>query len=234
MASTSGDPWMKEYNEATKLADDINGMISEKTAMSGSGPESQRHFSAIRRKITILGNRLDSLEALLPKLPSKQTITERELNRRKDMLSNLRTKTNEMATTLNMSTYANRDSLLGPDTKPVDAVTRASGLDNQGIVSLQRQIMREQDDGLEQLEESVVFTKHIALTVNEELDLHTRLIDNLDEHVDITGSRVQRISRSLAILNKKTKGSCSILCLLLAVAGILILVLAIFVLLKYL
>lgn len=65
---------MKEYNEATKLADDINGMISEKTAMSGSGPESQRHFSAIRRKITILGNRLDSLEALLPKLPSKQTM----------------------------------------------------------------------------------------------------------------------------------------------------------------
>lgn len=74
MASTSGDSWMKEYNDATKLADDINGMISEKTAMSGSGPDSQRHFSAVRRKITILGTRLDSLESLLSKPPSKKSM----------------------------------------------------------------------------------------------------------------------------------------------------------------
>ena len=74
MASTSGDSWMKEYNEANKLAEDINGMISEKTAKSGSGLDSQRHFSAIRRKITILGTRLDSLESLLAKLPSKQSM----------------------------------------------------------------------------------------------------------------------------------------------------------------
>ncbi|CAO2835838.1 unnamed protein product [Amaranthus hypochondriacus] len=234
MASTSGDSWMKEYNEANKLAEDINGMISEKTAKSGSGPDSQRHFSAIRRKITILGTRLDSLESLLAKLPSKQSISEKELNRRKDMLSNLRTKTNQMASTLNMSNFANRDSLLGPNTKPVDAMTRVAGLDNQGIVSLQRQIMKEQDEGLEQLEETVISTKHIALAVNEELELHTRLIDNLDQHIEFTGSRLQRISRSLAILNRKTKDSCSCLCLLLSVAGIVILVLAIFVLIKYL
>lgn len=34
----------------------------------------------------------------------------------------------------------------------------------------------EQDEGLEKLEETVVSTKHIALAVNEELDLHARLI----------------------------------------------------------
>lgn len=225
---------MKEYNDATKLVDDIHGMISEKTAMSGSGPESQRHFSAVRRKITILGTRLDSLESLLSKLSSKQTISEKELNRRKDMLSNLRTKTNQMATTLNMSNFANRDSLLGPETKPADAMSRASGLDNQGIVGLQRQIMKEQDEGLGQLEDTVLSTKHIALTVNEELDLHTRLIGSLDEHVEVTGFRLQRISRSLAFLNKKTKDGCSCLCLLLSIAGIVILILAIFVLIKYL
>ena len=37
-------------------------------------------------------------------------------------------------------------------------------------------IHAEQDDGLEKLEETVISTKHIALAVNEELDLHTRLI----------------------------------------------------------
>lgn len=34
----------------------------------------------------------------------------------------------------------------------------------------------EQDEGLEKLEETLVSTKHIALAVSEELDLHTTLI----------------------------------------------------------
>lgn len=33
-----------------------------------------------------------------------------------------------------------------------------------------------QDEGLEKLEETVISTKHIALAVNEELDLHTMLL----------------------------------------------------------
>lgn len=58
------------------------------------------------------------------------------------MVANLRSKVIQMASTLNMSNFANRDSLLGPEIKPVDAVSRASGLDNHGVVGLQRQVMR--------------------------------------------------------------------------------------------
>ncbi|KAI8552933.1 hypothetical protein RHMOL_Rhmol06G0306500 [Rhododendron molle] len=221
--ASSADSWVREYNEAVKLADDINGMMSERNSLPVSGPEAQRHASAIRRKITILGTRLDSLQSLVSKLPSKQPLTEKEMNRRRDMLSNLRSKVNQMASALNMSNFANRDSLLGPEIKPADAMSRASGLDNY-----------EQDEGLDKLEETVISTKHIALAVNEELDLHTRLIDNLDQHVDVTDSRLQRVQKNLAILNKRTKGGCSCLCLLLSVAGIAVLVVAIYLLVKYL
>ncbi|KAL9441701.1 hypothetical protein AB3S75_020240 [Citrus x aurantiifolia] len=239
MASAS-DSWIKEYNEAIKLADDINGMISERSSLPASGPESQRHASAIRRKITILGTRLDSLQSLLSKLPGKQPMflisysSEKEMNRRKDMLANLRSKVNQMASTLNMSNFANRDSLLGPEIKSADVMNRATGLDNQGLVGFQRQIMREQDEGLEKLEETVVSTKHIALAVNEELDLHTRLIDDLDQHVDVTDSRLRRVQKNLAILNKRTKGGCTCMCMLLAVIGIVVLVVVIYMLIKYL
>ncbi|XP_054818103.1 syntaxin-51-like [Prosopis cineraria] len=233
MASSS-DSWMKEYNEAVKLADDISGMISEWSSFPSSGPETQRHASAIRRKITILGTRLDSLQSLLSKLPGKQPISDKELNRRKDMIANLRSKVNQMASTLNMSNFANRDSLLGPDIKPADPMSRTVGLDNGGLVGLQRQIMREQDEGIEKLEQTVTSTKHIALAVNEELDLHTRLIDDLDLHVDVTDSRLRRVQKNLAILNKRTKGGCSCLCLLLSVVGIVVLVAVIFLLIKVL
>ncbi|XP_043714360.1 syntaxin-52-like isoform X2 [Telopea speciosissima] len=231
--ASSADSWMKELNEAQKLADDINGMISERSSLPPSGPDTQRHFSAIRRKITILGTRLDSLQSLLSKLPTKQPITEKEMHRRQDMLANLRSKTNQMASALNMSNFANRDSLLGPEVKQ-DAMGRTTGLDNHGLVGLQRQIMKEQDEGLEKLEETVISTKHIALAVNEELGLHARLLDSLDQHVDSTDSRLQRVAKRLAILNKLTRGGCSCMCMLLAVIGIVLLVVVIWALIKYL
>ncbi|KAL8099753.1 hypothetical protein AgCh_032123 [Apium graveolens] len=59
-------------------------------------------------------------------------------------------RTAEMASTLNMSNFANRDSLLWLESKPVDAMSRASGLDNHGV-------------------------------------------DNLDEHVNVTNSRLKRM-----------------------------------------
>ncbi|KAL8462425.1 hypothetical protein ACS0TY_033448 [Phlomoides rotata] len=232
--AASGDPWVREYNEAVKLVDDITNMISERSSLPATGPEAQRHSSAIRRKITILGTRLDSLQSLTSKLPENLFLSQKEMNRRIDMVANLRSKANQLASTLNMSNFANRDSLLGPEIKPADAMSRANGLDNQGVVVLQRQVMREQDDDLEKLEETVVSTKHIALAVNEELDLHTNLIDILDDHVEVTNSRLQRVQKRLAILNKRTKGGCSCLCLMLSVLGIVVLAAVIYMLVKYL
>ncbi|OEL13754.1 Syntaxin-52 [Dichanthelium oligosanthes] len=231
MASSS-DPWVKEYNEASRLADDISSMIADRGSLPQSGPEIMRHTSAIRRKITILGTRLDSLESLLARIPPK-SITDKEMHKREDMLSNLKSKAKQMATSFNMSNFANREDLLG-QSKKADDMSRVAGLDNQGIVGLQRQIMKEQDEGLEKLEETVLSTKHIALAVNEELTLHTRLIDDLEDHVDVTNSRLQRVQKRFAILNKRTKGGCSCMCLLLSVLAIVILAVIVWLLVKYL
>lgn len=227
------DSWLKEFNDASKLADDIIVMISERGSFPSSGPDAQRHTSAIRRKITILGTKLESLESLLSKIP-KQPKTDKELNKCQDMLANLRSKTKQMASTLNMSNFANREDLFGPSKISADEINRTEGLDNRGIVGLQRQVMKEQDQGLEKLEETVVSTKHIALAVNEELSLHARLIDNLDQHVDTTDSKLQRVQKRLAVLNKRTKAGCSCLCLLSLVVVIVLLASVIWALIKYL
>ncbi|XP_022157094.1 syntaxin-51-like [Momordica charantia] len=222
----SSDLWIKEYNEASKLGDDINGMISERSSLPATGPEAQRHASAIRRKITILGTNV--------MLDIPQWRFEKEINRRKDMVAEIRSKVNQMASILKMSNFANRDSLLGPDMKSGDVMTKTVGLDNQGLVGFQRQIMKEQDEGLEKLEETITSTKHIAFAVNQELDLHTRLIDDLDQHVDVTDSRLARVQKRLAVLNKRTKGSCSCMGMLVSVVGIVVLIAVVWLLIQYL
>lgn len=74
LMASSSDSWMREFNEASKLADDINAMISGRSSLTPSGPETQRHMSTARRKITILRTRVETLQSLLSKLPGKQTM----------------------------------------------------------------------------------------------------------------------------------------------------------------
>ena len=81
---------------------------------------------------------------------------------------------------------------------PAGAETlRTADLDSRGILQLQTATMAEQDAQLEELERSVASTKHIALTVNEELGLQTRLLDELDEDVEGTHSRMRAAQKRL-------------------------------------
>ncbi|KAL5199567.1 hypothetical protein ABZP36_020770 [Zizania latifolia] len=228
MASLS-DPWLRDYNEASRLADDLTSMVAARDSLPPSGPEIMRHTTAILRKITVLGIRLDSLEALLSMIPPK-LITDKELHKRQDMLSNLKSRAKQMVASFNMSNFANKEDLLGQSKKAADDMSRVAGLDNQLVVTLQRQIMREKDECIDKLEETVLATKHIALALNEELGLHTRLIDYLDDHAaDGTNSHLESVPR-LAILKERTS---SCMPLLLSVVAIVILAAIVWLLIKY-
>ncbi|KAG6387457.1 hypothetical protein SASPL_152647 [Salvia splendens] len=213
----------------------------QQSSLPALGREAQRYASDACRKISILRTRLDTLHSLLSGLPS---LTKKEMIHRVDMVSKLRSKVNGMASTLNMSKFGSRDSLVGPEVKqPPDAMSRVTGLDNQGIVGLQRQIIKgyyivlfacaEQGEDLEQLEVTIVSTKHIALAVNVELDLQKGLIEKIGEDVDDTNSKLQQIGRKVAILNKQTKGGCSLMNMLLSVVWIVVLVAFVYMLIKY-
>ncbi|KAI5064066.1 hypothetical protein GOP47_0020736 [Adiantum capillus-veneris] len=174
------------------------------------------------------------LETLWPNVKSRFK-NEKDLSKRQDMVLSLRSRMNQMSNSLNSSQASNRSNLLGQDGRGEPKENnRTTGLDNSGIVGLQRQIMREQDDDLLKLEETVTSTKHIALAVNEELDLHTKLLDNLDDDTDRTNTRLKAMQRRLGVLGKKASSGCSVMCLILMVLLIVILVLVIIALIRYL
>ncbi|KAK6934795.1 hypothetical protein RJ641_034950 [Dillenia turbinata] len=68
-AMATSDLWKREYIDASKLADEINGMISATPSLPDSSPEKKRHTSASRRKTAILRTKLVTLESLLSKHP---------------------------------------------------------------------------------------------------------------------------------------------------------------------
>jgi SYP5 family syntaxin len=69
-------------------------------------------------------------------------------------------------------------------------------------------------------------TKHIGLAVGEELDLHARLLDDLDDDVDRTSSRLRRAQKIAKMVYEKTS-DCKLIMfgVLLVVVLVLLLVL---------
>lgn len=156
--------------------------------------------------------------------------TENEKNRRRDLVSTLRTKRDQMLAQLKREQpRAARDQLLGGSAaggagagggRETDTTAE---LGSQALLQLQNTTMQRQDQDLESLERTVVGTKHIALQINEEVDLHTRLLDNLDEEVDGTRSRMAAAQRRLKLVMRRG-GACKtqLLCFLVSVVLVVV------------
>ncbi|XP_040378674.1 syntaxin-52-like [Oryza brachyantha] len=232
-SSSPVDEWLKRFDEAERLVADVVERIAERESVSPSllPHELQRRTAEIRRKVAILETRLDMMQEYLSQLPNKQRINLRELNKLAAKLSTLSSKVKEVGAPFTMKRSSNRNELLGPDDNHAKVdVSSIPEMGNREIIELQKKVMKEQDDELDKLEESIVSTKHIALAINEELDLHTRLIDDLAERTDEKSNQLQRAEKRLKSVTTRMRKSGSCTSLLLAVIATVFLILVIWVL----
>ncbi|PAN51893.1 hypothetical protein PAHAL_9G627700 [Panicum hallii] len=211
-SSSPLDQWTKRFQEAERLVDDVVERIAERESVPPSlRRELQRRTAEIRRKVAILGTRLDMLREDLSDLPKKQNISLKQLGKLAEKLSGLSSKAKEVGGQFTVKYSSDRNDLCGSSEKSAKIdVNSIADMDNREMVNLQRKAIKEQDSQLEILEETVVSTKHIALAINEELDLQTRLIDDLDESVEDTSTQLERAMKRLKKLNMRMRkgGSC--------------------------
>ncbi|EIE25173.1 Qc-snare protein, Syn8/Syntaxin8-family [Coccomyxa subellipsoidea C-169] len=212
MAGT--DRWTNEYDDAKQLADDTLALIQERNLkFPHGGQEASRVTATARRKLGTLGAAVDSMRSSLES-SALENITENERNRRRDLVNALKSRREQMLQSLRRDqNSANRTALMEMNRPkaPASETLQTADLDNRGILQLQDQSMRQQDAELEELERTVTSTKHIALTVNEELDLHRRLLDDLDEDVEVTHSRMRTAQKKLKHVLARS-GNCRSMC----------------------
>ena len=67
---------------------------------------------------------------------------------------------------------------------------RTRALDNEGVLQLQQQLMREQDEDVDVLAQAVARQKQIGIDIQEELDRQKVLLTLLDEDVDRTQGKM--------------------------------------------
>ena len=75
------------------------------------------------------------------------------------------------------------------------------------MLQTQRRMMDEQDSHLDQLAQSIGRQRDLSLQINEELDVHHGLLEEMDEELDRTGSRLSQARRKLDKVAKGVKGN---------------------------
>ncbi|KAF9234194.1 hypothetical protein BU15DRAFT_65907 [Melanogaster broomeanus] len=81
----------------------------------------------------------------------------------------------------------------------------APELDEGGIMLQQRHIMEAQDTHLDHLSSSIGRQHHISLQINDELEVHTGLLESLDSELDGTDARMTSARKRLARVARGAK-----------------------------
>eukprot|EP00877_Chromochloris_zofingiensis_P014326 jgi/Chrzof1/9147/Cz03g37190.t1 len=226
------DAWLKEYENCKDLTQEIVQIIQERNMnYPEGGPEASRMTAAARRKLGSLGTTLEQLFKWLDSADSS-TLSEREKFRRRDQLHALKNRREQIQQSIKRQQQSSdRELLLQggssssralPGGKETD---QTAELDNRGLLQLQEHVMKQQDQELESMEKAVISTKHIALTIGEEVDLHTRLLEDLDEDVDVTHSRLRAATKRVRHILKQSsnwKGGMFIFLLIIVLTFVLL------------
>ncbi|KAF8055598.1 SYP52 [Scenedesmus sp. PABB004] len=193
------DAWLKEYEKCKDLTQEIVTLVQERNLQHpDGGPEASRMTANARRKLGTLGTSLDQLFRWIDS-PEAAALSEQERFRRRDLLHALKHRREQVQQSIKRgANSSDRESLLaggGGPRQPARETEATAELDGRGLVQLQQAVMAQQDQELEQMERTVISTKHIALTIGEEVDLHTRLLTELDEDVDVTHTRLRAATK---------------------------------------
>ena len=117
-------------------------------------------------------------------------------------------------------------SLRGGGSRPADGDDDEDDFYNHSGET-QKLLIREQDETLKHLAGAVDRVQGMAIRVNEELSSQNVLLDDIEDQVEKTDSRMASLHRQLKTLaNDKDRGKyCVIVCLLLLLAWLLMMVL---------
>lgn len=97
-----------------------------------------------------------------------------------------------------VASSSRRRVLGGPPAKETE---RTRELDNEGVLKLQQQIMKEQDMDVEDLTKVVRRMKDMGIAINDELVEQSQLLDMLDQDVDRVTGKVQIAKKRISKIN---------------------------------
>ncbi|XP_025090109.1 syntaxin-8-like isoform X2 [Pomacea canaliculata] len=210
----ASDSWLSEYESCSLMGQKIMETINERNKHSRTSSNYTKLSANVRTSLRQFSNDLNRLKQNLIRASSSYHITQREVERRQQMLDSLLTKEKHIDQAFKNDSGDSRRALLNPQSEDFGSTSDPWGqgdplenVSNTELQSQQQQILDEQDRGLDALSRVIGRQKQMAIDIGNEVDSQNEIIDDITDHVDGTTSRLKRETRHIAIVDRKS-GSC--------------------------
>ncbi|KAK7498301.1 hypothetical protein BaRGS_00010561 [Batillaria attramentaria] len=212
----ASDSWLNEYEACSRLGQEIMERINERNNHSRTSSNYTKLSANVRTSLRQFTTDLNRLKQNLMRASSSYHITQRELERRQRMLDGLITKEKQIDQAFKNEGGESRQSLLGGPTgdpfggssDPFAEPEEFQGVSSSDLRAQQQEIVIEQDQGLDALSRVIGRQKQMAIDIGNEVDIQNDIIDDITDHVDNTGIRIQRETRHIAIVDRKSNACC--------------------------
>lgn len=193
----SAQQWMEMYKSVKSLLQDVRSKMFNKSVNKDGKDfnvvDLKRNIKSIDEKLQKLQNYLNLNEELgsgeIRRRRELLLSLSKDMNDLKDLLNNMnftsyeRPATNESASSLFKTINSNNSSGRRTFGKAKET-QQTRKLDNMGLLQIQKQEMKNQDEEIQGLKDLVIRQKQIGIAVNEELNIQNELLNSLDTQVD--------------------------------------------------
>ncbi|KAI1653201.1 Phox-like protein [Daldinia decipiens] len=210
-AAAAQDPgtWLDLHGEMKRDFQEARRCLARRdSAMDNSA--ALEAGSAAKKALVKAGSLLTVLGDGLRVMQDARRLGDGEIRRRKDLLAAARVEREDLeklstavsaaakASQRAMPSAADKAALIGHGPKgrgrvlgaPLPESERTRELDNSGVVQLQRQMMKEQDEDVEELGKIIRKQREMAVAINREVEEQTEMLNHVNNQTDVLSSKV--------------------------------------------
>ena len=207
------DKFRESFDKANTINRTLEDRLKERSMNQRMGRPTGSVDTVIRYEI---GNAefefkiLDRLAHTYTNYPNQHTdIAPSEKTKRVQQIQELR---NKLDKTLAQARQAlglagNQALTLAPsddlETNPLQDKYTTEGKDNRQLLNMQKQMLRDQDDRLEEVDGVIRVIKHENEDFGKEVNLQTKMLTGLNQRVEKTTNKMQRLNDRLASMVAK-------------------------------
>ncbi|GLJ05353.1 hypothetical protein SUGI_0016710 [Cryptomeria japonica] len=171
------DAWMREAGEAKQLVDEIESHIRERDSVMAAGADPSYHvLTAARRKLMVVGTKLDRLESLIHNPPTKPILSERDLHSRKNMILDMRQQLKQLALSLCTLQSSKKSSVQDAKANLQLEKEKVTCPNNSNLSYFQGQNVKDKEPLCSETDK-----KHMVISVEEESNLQIPLLESVDK-----------------------------------------------------
>ncbi|KAF5305630.1 hypothetical protein FQR65_LT07711 [Abscondita terminalis] len=205
LLNLGGDPWLDEHEHCEKLHREIMEQLSLRQKESRSTEKFARMSSSIRFRLKQYNGQVNQL-----KEKTNQAARSRATIKTNRITTIQRGANGKMFNEHNLNLNQDRTHLLGATAnwesdEDEFGAGEAQTLTVEQLKNQQKQMLEDQDKGLDSLSKIISKQKNIAQTISNEVDLQNDIIEDLGDHIDQTDIRVSNETRVIGTINRKDR-----------------------------